>query len=147
MSGRITLGSFSLAALSALVPDPARARTNWASGTYVYASPCPAEEATGRRVTLRRSPLGDTLVYEAATLPAPVRIETVTLDTATKTVAFATEADGHPIRFTGTLAVDSLTGVIEDEAGPHPVHLARVLRLHGDPACRAELPEPAHPGQ
>lgn len=138
MSGRITIGSVSLAALSALLPDPAGARTNWTSGTYVYASPCPAQETTGRRVTLRRSPLGDTLVYEAATLPKPIRIETVTLDTATKAVAFAAEAHGHPIRFTGTLAVDALTGVLEDEAGPHPVHLARVLRLHGDPACRAE---------
>ena len=139
MSGRITLGSFSLAALSALCPDPAWARTNWISGTYVYASPCAtAEDATGRRVTLRRSPLGDTLVYEAATLAKPVRIDTIALDAATKGVAFATEADGHPIRFTGTLAVDALTGVLEDEAGPHAVHLARVLRLHGDPACRAD---------
>lgn len=143
MSGRITLGSFSLAALSALVPDPAGARTNWISGTYVYASPCPAEDATGRRVTLRRSPLGDTLVYEAATLTKPVRTEDVALDAATKGVAFAAEADGHPIRFSGTLAVDALTGVLEDESGPHPVHLARVLRLHGDPACRAEPSGPA----
>jgi hypothetical protein len=141
MSGRITLGTFGLAALSALFPDLAGARTNWVSGTYVYASPCPTtEDATGRRVTLRRSPLGDTLVYEAATLSAPVRVEAVTVDTATKGVAFAAEADGHPIRFTGTLAVDALAGVLEDASGPHPVHLARVLRLHGDPTCRAEPP-------
>jgi hypothetical protein len=141
MSGRITLGTFGFAALSALLPDPAGARTSWASGTYIYASPCAmAEDATERRVTLRRSPLGDSLVYEAATLSAPVRVEAVTVDTATKGVAFAAEADGHPIRFTGTLAVDALAGVLEDESGPHPVHLARVLRPHGDATCRAEAP-------
>ena len=36
MSGRITLGTFGFAALSALLPDPAGARTSWASGTYIY---------------------------------------------------------------------------------------------------------------
>lgn len=131
-------------ALSAALPGLAQARPSWASGTYIYTDLCRAQESetVGQRVTLRRSPLGDTLVYEAATLSGPVQVETVRLDDATKGLAFEAETDGRTIRFTGTLAVDALTGVLENEAGSHPVRLSRVLRPSANPACREERTGP-----
>lgn len=128
---------------------PARARTSWASGTAVYADPCmPAEnEAVGRRVTLRRSPTGDTLIYESAALSGPVQAEGVRVDAATKALTFTVDTDGQTIRFSGTLAVDALTGVLEDEAGMRPVHLSRILRAHPDSACRDEQTGSLEPGR
>ena len=135
---RRTLGL--VVALSTVLPGPVQARPSWASGTYVYADLClTADHApAGQRVTLRRSPRGDTLVYEAVVLSGPVQVETLRLDAATRELAFAADADGHPFRFTGTLAVEALTGVLEDEAGAHPVRLPRILRPHANAACRKE---------
>ena len=138
---RITRRSLGLGLiLSAVLPGSVRARPSWASGTYVYADLClTADHApAGQRVTLRRAPRGDTLVYETAALSGPVQAETLHLDAATRELAFAADADGHTIRFTGTLAVDALTGVLEDETGSHPVRLSRILRPHANAACREE---------
>lgn len=120
---------------------PALARSDWPSGTYVYADLCTAAQngtRMGQRITLRRSPLGDGLVYEAASLSAPVHAGTVALDAATKALDFVVETDGGEIRFHGTMAVESLTGTFEDEAGSRPVHLPRVLRPHAHDTCAGE---------
>ncbi|MCJ2081399.1 hypothetical protein [Methylobacterium sp. J-090] len=138
---RITRRTLGLAVtLSAVLPGPVQARSSWASGTYVYADLCLTTDhaPAGQRVTLRRSPQGDTLVYEAAVLSGPIQAETIRVDDATRELAFAANADGHPLRFTGTLAVDALTGVIEDETGAHPVRLPRILRPHPNAACPEE---------
>ncbi|KQP65211.1 hypothetical protein [Methylobacterium sp. Leaf112] len=117
----------------------AQARTSWASGTAVYSDLCLTvdHEPVGHRVTLRRSPMGDTLIYEAA-LTGPVQAGTVRVDAASKALAFTVDSDGHTLRFTGTLTVEALTGVLEDDTGARPVRLSRILRAHPDAACPDE---------
>lgn len=120
---------------------PARARSDWPSGTYVFADLCTAAEngvRVGQRITLRRSPLGDALVYEAAALPAPVHAGDVALDAATKALDFRVATEGGEIRFHGTMAVDGLTGTVADEAGTRTIHLPRVLRPHAHDICPGE---------
>ncbi|WP_336490545.1 hypothetical protein [Methylobacterium nigriterrae] len=125
-------------------PAAAAARPAWTSGTYVYADLCtlPASgELAGRRVTLRRSPNGDGLVYEmvrgAALVPA--QGAGLALDDATKALAFTAETEGGPVTFRGTAAADALTGTLRDAAGDHPVHLPRILRSHARQACASHL--------
>lgn len=130
-----------LATLALAGAAPAQARSDWASGTYVFADLCTAAESgvrVGQRITLRRSPLGDALVYEAASLPDPIRTGDVALDPATKALDFRLETEGGEMRFHGTMAVDGLTGTVSDEAGTRPVHLPRILRPHAHDICPGE---------
>lgn len=120
---------------------PAQARPAWASGTFVYADLCTETGGggrAGRRITLRRSPNGDALTYEGASARAPLPVATMRLDPETRALAFTVETEDRIIAFRGTLAVDALTGTVEDEAGPRPVRLPRVLRSHAHEACRGE---------
>ena len=61
-----------LAILGAMSPAEAKAawiKSNWASGTFVYADLCTLPESgtrVGQRIILRRSPNGDALSYEGA---------------------------------------------------------------------------------
>ncbi|NEU13249.1 hypothetical protein G3T14_14060 [Methylobacterium sp. BTF04] len=135
------LSLFGLCAILGIGVVPAEARPVWSSGTYVYADLCTvAENGTraGQRITLRRSPRGDGLVYEAASLSGPVQADTIALDDATKAIDFVAATESGPVHFHGTMAVDSLTGVVEDESGPHPVHLPRVLRPHAHEVCQPD---------
>lgn len=121
---------------------PAQARSDWPSGTYVFADLCTAAESgvrAGQRITLRRSPLGDALVYEAAALPAPVHAGEVALDAATKALDFRVATDGGEMHFHGTMAVDGFTGTVADEAGTRPVRLPRILRPHAHDICPGEI--------
>ena len=123
------------------VAAPARARTAWASGTFVYADLCTLPETgarSGQRIILRRSPNGDALTYEGAEHPGPRAAADMTLDDATKAITFAVETEAGPIHFQGVAGPDALTGTFEDETGAHPVHLPRVLRSHAHEACQGE---------
>jgi len=134
-------------ALAVMLPASVQAHSSWASGTYVYADLC-TEPATGglagRRSTVRRSPNGDGLVYEAASgsLVTPMRADEVSIDDGTKAIAFSIEgATGH-IRFHGIAGPDGLAGTLTDEAGEHPLRLRRALRSRAHEACRADPIEP-----
>ncbi|GEP05170.1 hypothetical protein [Methylobacterium oxalidis] len=127
--------------LGSLLPAGSEAQPGWVSGTYVYADLCtlPASgDLSGHRITLRRSPNGNGLVYEvgrqgsgpvAATGPALV------VDDAARTVAFTAETEAGPISFEGTLAPDLLAGILSDASGAHPLRLPRVLRAGARRAC------------
>lgn len=126
--------------LGGLLPAGSEARPGWVSGTYVYADLCTRSASgnlSGRRITLRRSPNGNGLVYEvgegaglvAATGPALV------VDDAARTVAFTAETEAGPISFEGTLAPDLLSGTLSDASGVHPLRLPRVLRAGARRAC------------
>lgn len=135
---------FPLIGLSALLgaqTAPVQARPAWASGTYVFADLCTMPEngeRAGQRITLKRSPRGDGLVYEAASLLEPVRAGVVALDDTTKEIDFVAESESGTIHFHGTMTVDGLTGTFEDAAGTRPVRLPRVLRAHAHDVCRSE---------
>ena len=133
-----------LAILGAMSPAEAKAawiKSNWASGTFVYADLCTLPESgtrVGQRIILRRSPNGDALSYEGADKSEPLAAASMTVDDATKAITFAVQTEAGPLRFQGIAAPDTLTGTLEDEAGAHPVHLPRVLRSHAHEACPGE---------
>lgn len=109
----------------------------WASGTYVYADLCLADgERTGRRITLRRSPNGDVLTYEAATAGS-IRIETVSVDD-NRSVSFAFETSKGPVAFRGRMETEALTGLLEDASGTRELRLPRILRSRQDMPCPGE---------
>ncbi|KAB1073183.1 hypothetical protein [Methylobacterium planeticum] len=123
-----------------LMTGPAAARPVWNSGTYVYADLCilaASGRIGGRRITLRRSPQGDGLVYESGGGGglAPTQGMELALDDASKALAFTAETEAGPVSFRGTLSTEALTGILHDEAGDHPVRLPRVLRSHARQAC------------
>ena len=134
---------YALAVAPALLPPgTASARPVWNSGTYVYADLCtlPASGGLGgHRVTLRRSPKGDGLVYESGggrdRVLAPAPGTDLALDDDTKALAFRAETEDGPVSFRGTLSTEALTGILHDEAGDHPVRLPRMLRSHARQAC------------
>lgn len=120
--------------------SPAEARPGWVSGTWVYADLCTLPDdgtRTGRRITLKRSPNGDGLIYEGAGLRAPVST-TVTVDDATKDVAFRVETEAGLVSFHGTAGPEALIGTLDSAAGSQPVRLRRVLRARAPEACPGE---------
>lgn len=131
------------AVVPALLPTTAQARPQWMSGTFVYADLCTrpdSGEASGRRITVRRSPNGDGVLYEAAPrgLEAPARAAEIVLDDATGALAFTAETDDGRVEFQGTARGDVLVGTLRDAVGARPVVLPRVLRSHLREACRLE---------
>ncbi|WP_438346152.1 hypothetical protein [Methylorubrum populi] len=120
--------------------SPAAARTSWVSGTYVYADLCTMPEdgaQTGRRITLKRWPKGDNLVYEGAGLPAPIETA-VTVDDTTKDVAFHVETSAGGVSFRGTAGPDALIGTLHSADGSQPLRLKRVLRARAQDTCPGE---------
>lgn len=114
------------------------AKPVWATGTFVFADLCTAPESgerAGRRITLRRSPTGDVLVYETASQSA--QAESLTLDDDTKALSFLVGGERGSVAFHGTMAMDALVGTVEDETGAYPLRLRRVLRSHAHEACPA----------
>lgn len=135
---RALLGS--LLASGIVVAGPALARPGWVSGTWVYADLCTMPEdgaQAGRRITLKRSPNGDGLIYEGAGLRSPV-VTTVTVDDATKDVAFRVETEAGLVSFHGTASAEALVGTLDSAAGSQPVRLKRVLRSRAHEACPGE---------
>lgn len=131
--GGLVLSGMGLAA-------PVEARTGWVSGTWVYADLCTMPEdgaQAGRRITLKRSPNGDGLIYEGAGLRSPV-VTTVTVDDATKDVAFRIETEAGLVSFHGTAGAEALVGTLDSAAGSQPVRLKRVLRSRAHEACPGE---------
>lgn len=123
-----------------LAPPEARARPAWTSGTFVYADLCTQPrtgELAGHRITLRRSPNGNGIVYEAAPrgLGAAARTSDVSFDDTARTVVFSAQTENGRIAFQGVVTQDALTGTLRDPAGEHPVSLPRVLRSHARDAC------------
>lgn len=132
-----------LPALFALLPGVAEARTAWTSGTYVYADLCTQRgtgEIAGRRITLRRSPNGDGIVYEVAPsgLSAPAEVVGVSFDDSARAVSFSARTEGGTVAFRGVATQDALTGTLSDPEGEHSVSLRRVLRSHAREACPSE---------
>ena len=132
------VAGLTIAGLAAL---PAEARTSWVSGTYVYADLCtmPADGAqAGRRITLKRWPKGDNLVYEGAGLPAPIETA-VSIDDSTKDVAFHVETSAGLVSFRGTAGSDALVGTLHGADGAQPLRLKRVLRTRAQETCPGEI--------
>ena len=124
-----------------ILPAVAEARSAWTSGTFVYADLCrdPATGGTaGRRIVLRRSPNGDGVTYQAASgsLGASVDAEGLSLDDATRDIAFSVETAQGPIRFRGSAGSDVLAGVLSRDGSDEPLRLRRVLRSHEGEPCR-----------
>ncbi|MGW5957787.1 hypothetical protein [Methylorubrum thiocyanatum] len=120
--------------------SPAAARTSWVSGTYVYADLCTMPEdgaQSGRRITLKRWPKGDNLVYEGAGLPAPIETA-VTVDDTTKDVAFHVETSAGGVSFRGVAGPDALIGTLHSADGSQPLRLKRVLRARAQDTCPGE---------
>lgn len=133
-------------ALCAVATAPALAQTRWVSGTYIYADLCTMPEdgvQAGRRITLKRWPKGDNLVYEGAGLPSPIETA-VTIDDSTKTVAFQVETGAGPVSFRGTAGPDALVGTLEGADGAQPLRLKRVLRARAREACPGETTGSIH---
>lgn len=126
---------------------PAVARPVWTTGTFVYADLCTNPDAgrlEGRRVTVKRSPNGDGVLYEAAAGSAvtPVPAEVVSIDDGSQQIAFTIESEAGPMRFQGTAAADALAGTLSDGSGDRPLRLRRVLRSHEREACRTGQQDP-----
>ncbi|MGX5774203.1 hypothetical protein [Methylorubrum zatmanii] len=142
LSGAALLGLASVgAALS-----PAAAQPRWVSGTYVYADLCTMPEdgsQAGRRITLKRWPKGDNLVYEGAGLAGPVETA-VTVDDTTKAVAFRIETPAGLVSFHGTAGSDALIGMLNGADGAQPLRLRRVLRARPQEACPGETTGSIH---
>ena len=124
-----------------LLPAVAEARAAWTSGTFVYADLCrdPASGGVaGRRIVLRRSPNGDGVTYQAASgrLGASVEAAGLSLDDATRDIAFSVETAEGPARFRGVAGADVLAGVLSRDGGDEPLRLRRVLRSHAGEPCR-----------
>ena len=144
---RMLMAGLPLVALASTMAStgPARAKSVaakpvWATGTFVFADLCTAPESgerAGRRITLRRSPTGDVLVYETASQSA--QAESLTVDDDTKTLSFLVGGERGNVAFRGTLATDALVGTVEDETGAYPLRLRRILRSHAHEACPADV--------
>ncbi|MGU3537775.1 hypothetical protein [Methylobacterium sp. A54F] len=136
----VLAAALSAALLVPLAAAPAAARPGWASGTFVYADLCAGPEgvAGGYRVTLRRSPNGDGVVYEAGQGGAPVRAGAVRFDDAHRAVSFSAETKGGPVAFEGTATTETLTGTLREGGGARTVSLPRVLRAHDRQPCGVE---------
>ncbi|HEV2544787.1 MAG TPA: hypothetical protein VGU70_18695 [Methylobacterium sp.] len=127
-------------ALLAAAATPVLAQPRWVAGTYIYADLCTMPEdgaQTGRRITLKRWPGSDNLVYEGAGLPAPIETA-VTVDDGTKAVAFEVETSAGPVSFRGTAGPDALVGTLNSADGAQPLRLKRVLRTGARQACPGE---------
>ncbi|GEP01054.1 hypothetical protein [Methylobacterium haplocladii] len=140
-----TLTLAGLLAISAALP--AMARPVWTSGTFVYADLCTDQNAgrlEGRRVTVRRSPNGDGVLYEAAAGAAvtPVPAEVLSIDDGTRQIAFTVESEAGPMHFQGVAGADVLAGTLSDGSGDRPLRLRRVLRSHEREACQAMQQDP-----
>lgn len=136
-----------LSVVPTMLPLAAAARPVWTSGTFVYADLCTEPNGgglEGRRVTVRRSPNGNGVLYEAASgaLAAPVPAEAISIDDGTQQIAFSVESDAGPMRFQGIAASDVLAGTISDGAGERPLRLRRVLRSHEREACQPVAQDP-----
>ncbi|CAO4180047.1 hypothetical protein [Methylorubrum populi] len=143
LGGVVLLG---LASLSAATLGPAAAQTRWVSGTYVYADLCTMPEdgtQIGRRITLKRWPKGDNLVYEGAGLPGPVETAVIVDDT-TKAVAFHIDTPAGLVSFQGTAGSDALIGTLNGADGEQPLRLKRVLRARAQEACPGETTGSIH---
>lgn len=136
-----------LLVLPATLPVSAAARPVWTTGTFVYADLCTDPSAgrlEGRRVTVRRSPNGNGVLYEAASGAAvtPVSAEVLSIDDGTREIAFTVESEAGPVRFQGIAAADVLAGTLSDGSGDRPLRLRRVLRSHEREACQAVQQDP-----
>ena len=139
-SARLIVRFGALVGMALAAAPPATARTSWVSGTYVYADLCTMPEdgaQSGRRITLKRWPKGDNLVYEGAGLPAPIETA-VTVDDTTKDVAFHIETSTGLVSFRGTAGPDALVGTLHSADGSQPLRLKRVLRARAQEACPGE---------
>lgn len=137
----------SLLVLPAALPLTAKARPVWTTGTFVYADLCTDPNAgrlEGRRVTVKRSPNGDGVLYEAASgaNTTPVPAEVLSIDDGTQQIAFSVESASGPMRFQGVAAADVLSGTLSDGSSERPLRLRRVLRSHEREACQAMQPDP-----
>lgn len=136
----VRLGLIGGLAVAALGAGPVQARPGWVSGTYVYADLCTLSEdgaRAGRRVTLKRWPTGDNLVYEGAGLSAPIETA-VTVDDTTKDVAFHLQTGAGLVSFRGTAGPDALVGTLHSAGGSEPVRLKRMMRTRAPEACAGE---------
>ena len=89
--------------LASIQGAEASAGKGWASGTFIYADLCTESGGRiGRRITLRRSPNGNALTYEAAVVD-PVRIESVSFEDETQAISFALETNRGPVAFRGRM--------------------------------------------
>lgn len=136
-----------LLALILPVPVAASARPAWISGTFVYADLCTDPGSggiAGRRVIVRRSPIGDGVTYEAASgrLGAPATAASLAIDDGTRAISFTVEGEAGPLRFRGTAAPNVLAGTVSDQGGERPLRLRRVLRSHEREVCRPVAAEP-----
>lgn len=144
---RILVAGLPLVALSSTIAPigPAHAKSvaakpAWATGTFVFADLCTTPESgerAGRRITLKRSPTGNVLVYETPFQSA--QAESLTLDDDTKGLSFLVGGERGHVAFHGTLATDALVGTVEDETGAYPLRLRRVLRSHAHEPCPADV--------
>ncbi len=122
------------------------AQMGWVSGTYVYGDLCTVADAgtlAGRRVTLKRWPKSDNLVFESAGLLAPIETA-VSIDDTTKDVAFAVETPTGPVSFRGTAGPEALVGTLQSAEGSESVRLKRVLRARAQSACPGETTGSIH---
>ena len=141
-AGHLALNGF-LGGLALLLAAsaPASAQPRWVAGTYIYADLCTMAgdgAQTGRRITLKRWPGGDNLVYEGAGLPAPIEAA-VTIDDTTKALAFQVETRGGSVSFRGTAGPDALVGTLDGADGAQPLRLKRVLRPRAQETCPGEI--------
>jgi len=114
------------------LPTAGEARP-WSSGTTIYADLCEqaeTRETRGHRITLRRSPNGNAVLYEGA---APASVTLVRFDEAAGTLAFTAETCAGPVAFEGVAGSGALTGTVTDTSGAHALNLPRVLRVRAAP--------------
>ncbi|GEP11324.1 hypothetical protein [Methylobacterium gnaphalii] len=142
-----TLLLASLLALPAIMPLGAAAKPVWLTGTFVYANLCTNPSAgrlEGRRVTLKRSPNGNGVLYEAASgaKTAQIPADRLSIDDTTQQISFTVESADGLLHFQGIAAADVLAGTISDGSGEQPLRLRRVLRSHEREACQAAQPDP-----
>jgi hypothetical protein len=141
----------SLLVWPAVLPVGASAKPGWLTGTFVYANLCTDPDAgrlEGRRVTLRRSPNGNGVLYEAASgaKTAQIPADSLSIDDATQQISFTVESADGPLRFQGIAASDVLAGTISDGSSEQPLRLRRVLRSHEREACQAARQDPDSTG-
>ncbi|MCE4225845.1 hypothetical protein HCU64_19005 [Methylobacterium sp. C25] len=134
-------------ALAATVPFGASAKPGWLTGTFVYANLCTDPDAgrlEGRRVTLRRSPNGNGVLFETAAgdKTAPIAADALSIDDTTQQISFTVESADGPLHFQGTAAADVLAGTISSGSGEQPLRLRRVLRSHERESCQAARLDP-----
>ncbi|WP_204313407.1 hypothetical protein, partial [Klebsiella michiganensis] len=76
-------------------------------------------ETRGHRITLRRSPNGNAVLYEGA---APASVTLVRFDEAAGTLAFTAETGAGPVAFEGVAGSGALTGTVTDTSGAHALN-------------------------